>query len=127
MDYEEVLNTIQAEVNKRKIDFSILRSAIISFKVNFGKTISTEFLKNLIEGTDRKKENKIYNIVKGLGFEMDFKNKYFSEWVCENYKTEVVEYYKGKDGNIYIKNSKIVEISKPFIATKVKTFRQFLI
>lgn len=127
MDYEEVLNTIQAEVNKRKIDFSILRSAILCLKTDFNKVIGVDFLRSFIEGTERKKENKIYNIVKGLGFEMGFKNKYFSCWDNETYKTEVVEYYKGKDGNIYIKNSKIVEISKPFIANKVKTFRQFLI
>ena len=94
MKYIECLNELQEVLNtsKRKGRIERFNKVIDDFN-DIGFQISTKFIRNLInQGDERKKTQKIYNLIKQSKFTIERIVKDFKAWIGYSWNTQIKDY-----------------------------------
>lgn len=107
--YSEVLSTLENALNGtlNKKNAEIFLKSIKELKINFGQTISTKFLRNLIiRKSNRIKTYRVSYFLKKSGINTYKENRYFREWILKQYEVDIIEYFLNKKGEVFIKDTR---------------------
>jgi len=115
MQYIEVLNDLKKSINEKGLRDLFLKS-VISLKHDFGKEVSTKFLKDLCEvDNTRKKTYRISYLLRTNKLKTEKRLRFFQGWILNKYQINITEYKRDKKGKVFVKDIKSQDIGNLFI------------
>jgi len=125
--YEETLNNLINSLNgkKSKESAELFKNSLKVLKNDFGKSISTKFLRGLmVNFAKRQKESRINYLLKKSGLVTEDKTRFnFKGWVLNKYSVDVVDYSRNKNNEVFIKDIQTAQIGKLFYIDKLETLK----
>ena len=100
MEYIQALSELQKTLNKGKGKGNTAQEFKDAY-FNFPKMLSTKFLKSLIVGTEKEKENRINYLKKKCGLKVKRELRYFTEREFNKYAVEIYDYTHSKKKKVY--------------------------
>ena len=107
-NYEKTLLNLKQVVNmgRSKKGFDIgeeFNFIIKSLNDEFGKEITTKFLRNLVslDKSNRQKTHRIVYLLKKSGLKTRRQNRYINGWIFQKWRTDKTEYGHKENGLIY--------------------------
>ena len=104
MKYIQVLNGLSETLNTKR-DKKTPEKMVYFLKIlknDFGKNLSTKFLKDLlVDKTNREKTKRISYLLRRANLKTERKQRFFREWVNNKWRGDITEYAHSKNGTIY--------------------------
>lgn len=101
---DDLTNCLNGTLNKSNANLFL--KLIKELKNNFGKSVSTKFLRSLMTSNfNRKKTYRVSYFLKksGLKTKKQLRDT-FHEWVLNKYNIDITDYSINKEGNVFIKD-----------------------
>jgi len=100
------------------------KGLITEYKNGFGKCLSSKYIKGLMTFTDdkRKKSKRFSYLMRLSGLKTERQNHYFESWANQQYKTDVNEWAYNKDGEAFLKNTRLQSVGNFFKTHNKITF-----
>lgn len=104
--YNSIIENIKTAVLQEQQQ-KLLIESIKELKVLYGIEITTEFLKSFVDGSNRKKTNRIFYLIKSAGLKTESIIKESKKREIARFKTPIIDYRRNKAGAVFIHSLKV--------------------